>query len=289
MLSILIPTYNDDCVKLVGDLARQASSIDGLHWEILVADDASTNQTVVAHNQEINQTEHCRYIIREKNSGRAVIRNFLAQEAQGEWLLFVDADRSVVDPLYLSKYIKAGQEAPAVYGGYKVMHGEKGNLRYRYEKKSEAKHAYSKRNLTPYQDFNASNFMIHRDVMLAHPFDTRFRYYGYEDVLLGKQLCQANVPILHIDAPIGFSQYESNESFVQKTEEALRTLHTFQADLRGYSALISWADKLEGSIVKSVFLAFYRQLGKSWRKNILSSHPSLFLFKAYKLGYYLSL
>ena len=38
-LSILIPTYNDDCYDLVEQLARQAAAIDELEYEILVADD----------------------------------------------------------------------------------------------------------------------------------------------------------------------------------------------------------------------------------------------------------
>ena len=40
MLSILIPTYNYVCVKLVSDLQQQAEGL-GCPYEILVADDAS--------------------------------------------------------------------------------------------------------------------------------------------------------------------------------------------------------------------------------------------------------
>ena len=40
MLSILIPTYNYVCVKLVTDLQQQAERLE-CPYEILVADDAS--------------------------------------------------------------------------------------------------------------------------------------------------------------------------------------------------------------------------------------------------------
>ena len=40
MLSILIPTYNYDCSRLVSDLQRQAERM-GIGYEVIVADDAS--------------------------------------------------------------------------------------------------------------------------------------------------------------------------------------------------------------------------------------------------------
>lgn len=42
MLSILIPTYNDDCYELVQALALQAKALNLADWEIIVADDGST-------------------------------------------------------------------------------------------------------------------------------------------------------------------------------------------------------------------------------------------------------
>ena len=52
-LSILIPTFNDECHALVSALALQAQAVEGLQWEILVADDGSTDAHVVAANKEI--------------------------------------------------------------------------------------------------------------------------------------------------------------------------------------------------------------------------------------------
>ena len=46
-LSILIPTYNNECLELVRDLQAQASilsSTNDLEYEILVADDGSTDK-----------------------------------------------------------------------------------------------------------------------------------------------------------------------------------------------------------------------------------------------------
>ena len=93
-LSILIPTYNDVCTDSVNTLMQQAESIGDLRFEIIVADDASTDENVGEANRAIDRMTNCRYIRRENNVGRAAIRNFLAQEARYEWLLFVDIPTS---------------------------------------------------------------------------------------------------------------------------------------------------------------------------------------------------
>lgn len=65
-LSILIPTYNHVCTELVESLQAQASSLPNLEYEILVADDGSTDEYTIEENRIINQLENCRYIEREK-------------------------------------------------------------------------------------------------------------------------------------------------------------------------------------------------------------------------------
>ena len=93
-LSILIPTCNDSCIGLVQALQAQAETLGG-SYEIVVADDGSTDEMVLAGNAPIASLPHCRYIRREQNTGRAAIRNFLAKEAQYEHLLFIDSDMTV--------------------------------------------------------------------------------------------------------------------------------------------------------------------------------------------------
>ena len=188
-LSILIPTYNDLCVRLVDDLRQQAEAA-GFDYEILVADDGSTDTDVITKNSEINQWPHCHYLRQSQNIGRAAIRNHLARQARYDHLLFIDSDMTLVRPDYLSRYVStAGDD---VIDGGVCIGGDadalKGNLRYRYEKAAEHEHTAEKRRLHPYQDFHTANFLIRRNLMLAHPFDERFRHYGYEDVLFGKQL-----------------------------------------------------------------------------------------------------
>jgi glycosyltransferase involved in cell wall biosynthesis len=289
-LSILIPTYNDLCVKLVDDLRQQAEDAT-IDYEILVGDDGSTDAAVVDENQKIDDWPYCHYLRQIQNIGRAAIRNFLAQEAHHDCLLFIDSDMSMVRQDYLSNYL-AMDAAEVVDGGITIggdPEALKGNLRYRYEKSSEQEHTTEIRQKHPYRDFHTANFLIRRDLMLAHPFDERFRYYGYEDVLLGKQLQQSKVIIEHIDNPLGFSTFEENTQFIIKTEEGLRTLHRFQSDLRGYSRLLTLVEGIHLPIILNLIRCWHKLFGKWERKNLCGSHPNLILFKLYKLGYYLTI
>ena len=282
-LSILIPTYNDQCVSLVDALRRQSETA-GIAYEILVADDGSTDLSIVEDNSRINQWEHCRYIVRTQNSGRAAIRNFLAQQAQYDYLLFIDSDMTITSSDFISRYL-AVTDAEVINGGVSIdgdSDALKGCLRYLYEKAEEPHHTAACRQQSPYQDFHTANFMIERELMLQHPFDERFRYYGYEDVLFGKVLQQAGIPITHIDNPLSFEVFENNEAFVRKTEEGLRTLYTFREELKGYSRLLQTMSHLPQGPLR----LWHKLFGGLERQNLVGHHPSLLVFKLYKLGYY---
>lgn len=287
-LSILIPIYNACCTPLVEQLYHQAGALRGFRFEIIVAEDGSTLEGPIAANDAITALPNCQHIIRGENVGRAAIRNFLAQQARYEWLLFIDGDMSIINNDFLTDYLRT-DGSQVVYGGYRVGEGERSNLRYRYEKASEPYHTSEQRQTKPYRDFHTSNFLIHRDVMLAHPFDERFRRYGYEDVLFGKHLRQAGISILHIDNPVGFNSFEDNRTFVEKTEEGLRTLHDFRDDLRGYNGLLTFVGGIHVPLVKWFLRICHRLFGPLLRRQLCGRWPSLFVFKLYKLGYYLTL
>lgn len=286
-ISILIPTRNDECLRLVKALSLQASKIQGLQYEIIVADDGSTEKEVITENKAISGLDDCHYIIRGENVGRSAIRNYLSQIAHQQWLLFIDGDMSLENDDFLRSYLQISDEQKVVYGGYKVNGNAKENLRYKYEKHSEKAHSLNNRLKHPNKDFHTSNFLIYKELMLQYPLDKQYRGYGYEDVAYGKLLQEAGITISHIDNPVVFNQFESNEDFINKTEESIRTLKTHQKELQDYSRIIRLADKLEAlrlsSLVRRLFLKHQQQL----RKQLCGSNPSLFLFNLYKIGCYL--
>ena len=302
-LSILLPSYNNVCVSLVQVLQRQADALRGkldkpFRYEIIVADDCSTDAACIDANRVIGDMLHCRYLRMEQNVGRAQIRNVLISESRGDYVLLVDSDLFLCDDNYLYKY--ATSTADVVYGGTRIG-GEgfamvdneantenlKGNLRYIYEKKAEPSHRAAFRQLRPNQEISVCNLYARRDIMEAHPFDSRFKAYGYEDVLFGKRLAESGIEVTHIDNPVLINEFEPNSVFVKKTEEAILTLCRFEQDLEGYSNLKTKVSTLGRYIPLSLFRLWHRIMKNKEKRNLTGSKPSLLLFKLYKLGFFL--
>ena len=287
-ISVLIPTYNHVCVSLVEQLQPLLEAA-AIPYEIIVADDGSSLASAIETNRKIASLPHCQYIVREKNTGRAAIRNFLAQQATYSYLLYIDSDMTVIDAQYIQRYLKSDGDT-VIDGGVAISDApDNTNLRWLYEKAEEPHHTAPERQKSPYQHLHTANLLVRRDLMLAHPFDERFRHYGYEDVLLGKTLRQHHIPIVHIDNPLGFCTFETNPEFVAKTEEGLRTLHQFRDDLRGYSRLLTLVSGIHIPLILSLIRLWHRLFKNAERRNLCSSRPSLVLFKLYRLGYFLSL
>ena len=302
-LSILLPSYNNVCVSLVQVLQRQADALRGkldkpFRYEIIVADDGSTDAACIDANRVIGDMLHCRYLMMEQNVGRAQIRNVLISESRGDYVLLIDSDLFLCDDNYLYKY--ATSTADVVYGGTRIG-GEglamvdneantenlKGNLRYIYEKKAEPSHRAAFRQLRPNQEISVCNLYARRDIMEAHPFDSRFKAYGYEDVLFGKRLAESGIEVTHIDNPMLINEFEPNSVFVKKTEEAILTLCRFEQDLEGYSNLKTKVSTLGRYIPLSLFRLWHRIMKNKEKRNLTGSKPSLLLFKLYKLGFFL--
>lgn len=292
-LSILMPSYNNSCYDLVKELYKQANNIrnDDFRFEIIVADDGSTDFSFIKQNKRINELPNCRYIVREKNVGRAAIRNVLAHEAKGEYLLFLDSDNSLGTSSFISNYIKQ-DGSDVICGGLRIEGDETKllhNLRFLIEKAHEDKRTVKKRNNNRYSHFATCNFMVRRDIMLRIPFDERFHKYGYEDVLWGKQIKKENINIIHIDNPIVFNDFETNEQFISKTDDGIRTLFTFKNELRGYSSIISTADKLKKLRISKLAAKTLRPFIKAMRRNLSGNNPIPQLFNIYKLSVYINM
>lgn len=288
-LSILIPCYNCQCVELVKGLVTQCEDIEGLRYEVIVADDGSTDKHLCLLNEELLNLEHVRYFTREKNIGRACIRNFLVQQATYEWVLFVDSDMNIIRKDYILSYIQLDSTFLVAYGSYEVGNENTTNLRYLYEKDAAPKHTMEQRKLHPYHHLHTANLMMKRTTALTYPFDERFKRYGFEDVLLGKELQEHNVCIAQINNPLLFDHFETNDSYMEKTEEALQTLYTFRNELSGFSSLLTLNYHLRRWRLHYLILFIFQQKRRKWRTILCGENPNLKLYMIYKLGYFISL
>jgi len=97
MISFIVPAYNEE--RLLGatlDALRAAALATGEPYELIVADDASTDRTAAIAAQ------HGAILVSVAHRQIAATRNSGAREANGDWLIFVDADTLVSEAVVRS-------------------------------------------------------------------------------------------------------------------------------------------------------------------------------------------
>ena len=279
-LSILIPTYNYDCSHLVLQLLEQLPE----DAEIIVGDDCS------AEAFQLPTTDDRVHIYRpEHNLGRASIRNRLAEEARGEWLLFIDADAEVKSRNFIADYLTASDESQVVCGGTGNLPEcprPEARLRYDYEVAAEKRLTLSYRRQHPYAQFTTFNFLIKRNLFLSIRFDESLKQYGHEDTQFGLELKKRNINVLHIENKLIHLGLEDAEDYLQKTETALRTLATMSSEQKQNVRVSKMAIRLKRLCLLDLTCFFFRLAKSSIRKNLLGKHPNQQLFTFYKLGFY---
>ena len=285
-LSILIPTYDYNARRLVADLHALALR-EGVEAEILVGDDASPSGAAwLAAVEDLPSVRVLRYAA---NAGRAAHRNRIAEQARGQWLLFIDCDAQLPPAFSLRRYLEGTAHAPVVCGGLyhpDVNPNPEATLRYAYERAADRRRTASHRQQHPYEQLSTFNFLIRRDVFLSILFDPSCTDYGYEDTLFGVELQQRAIPIHHIDNPLIHLGLEPNAVYLAKVETSLRTLANIEKKIQHHSAVVRAARRLRALHLDGLTRRLFHLTQKKLRRNLLGPRPNLFLFKLYKLGYF---
>lgn len=112
-VSVIIPVYNGE--KTIGRCLESVSKQDYGNYEIIVADDGSTD-----HTGDVAKKFSRVRILRQKNRGPASARNLGSRKANGEILLFTDAD-CVPDRKWIVEMVKpfSKSEIVGVQGRYR--------------------------------------------------------------------------------------------------------------------------------------------------------------------------
>lgn len=107
LVSIVMPSYNSSCY--IADAIYSVMKQTYISWELLITDDASTDDTVNMVETFIEQDSRIRLFRLEKNSGVATARNFSIQHAKGQFIAFLDSD-DVWHPEKLEKQLRFMKE-----------------------------------------------------------------------------------------------------------------------------------------------------------------------------------
>lgn len=292
MLSILIPTFNTSISELVKELHDQIC-LCNIPFEIIVCDDASTKEQSL--NKEVSNLTNCIYITNNSNIGRTATRNKLAQKALYEWVLFLDADVYPKSKDFIQEYLKtinSSKNMSCVFGGiaYKEEKPIKEELlRWVYGIQKESKIA-SERNKNPHFIIS-QNLLIKKVLFLELNIFTE-NQYGL-DIIFSYELKRKNINVLHIDNEVYHLGLESNEVFLKKSIDSLRTTIDYEKqgkipnDLRPVQRIYNKLQIILGShkLIGFIIGIFEKRI----KTNLISKKPSMILFDLYRLYYYIQL
>jgi glycosyltransferase involved in cell wall biosynthesis len=290
-ISLLIPVCDYDIVALVHSMKGCIGKIPEL-LEIIIGDDGSK-----VENREKYKTlegDGMRLIVSEKNIGRAAIRNKLALEAKGDFLLFIDSDTMLPSTAetYLNNWIPAMSLARVISGGKLYHESPPGDpdkiLRWKYGKRREQRKA-SDRNKHAHASFSTFNVLIDRNIFSKLRFNEELKQYGHEDTLLSYQLKKAGIDILHIDNELFHEGLESNHEFLEKTKlslENLSRLYNRVTDKKTFTSTVGMLriyNRIRLFRIRLILVAIFVRFRERMEHRIDSSNPPLWLFSFYKI------
>ncbi|MBN2166778.1 MAG: glycosyltransferase family 2 protein [Marinilabiliaceae bacterium] len=295
MISVCIPTFNYNITNLVFSLIEQCNN-EKYNYEIIVIDDASTNNQIKEQNKIISEFENIQYIELNHNIGRSAIRNLMAQKAQYDYLVFIDAD-SAIPSGFISNYINNTTNNDVIVGG--TSYGSKPKnpslyLRWLYGVKREVK-SDDIRSQNPYKSFTANNFLVNKKLFLDIKFDESLREYGHEDTIFGYELKKRNINIYHINNPLVHLGLEPSLIFIAKTLQAVENLFYIYQSNKNNSQLIEdnklllILKRIEKNPMRKLITSILIKSKPLFLGILYSTKPSLIALDLLKLAYILEI
>jgi len=291
MISICIPIYNFNISSLINDLTSQVNNLD-VPCEIILIDDCS-----LKIYQEKNQitNEKIRYVLLNKNIGRAKIRNLFLKYAKYENLIFLDCDSLIIDQNFINNYLDVIKEnkydvicGGRIYDKKKPPNNQLLSWKYGLYRESKMTHSSAKK---INKAFMTNNFAITKKTLEEVCFDESITKYGHEDTLFGFMLKKNNKTIKYVNNPVLNGNIETNSNFLSNTERGIQNLsdilekNNYDPDFIKYVKILTFYNKLKLCRMSNVYNVFF-YLSKPLLKSMLISgfFASLFIFDIYKLG-----
>lgn len=219
-LSVLTPFYRYDPSEM---LKRFASAPAGVEFVLL--DDGSNSASIIANVVAAAQATGAmaRVIVSTENLGRARARNRLIAEAQGDYVLFLDADMLPDTSMFLSIWLGVIEtQAPFVaFGGLSLAHAARTPetaLHHALFGGSDCQPA-RRRARRAAQTTSSSNLLVERAFLAAHPFDDAFTGWGFEDIDWALDASR-HAEIMHVENPATHAGLDDIATLLRKSAEA---------------------------------------------------------------------
>lgn len=279
MFSVLIPIYNYSISNLVQPIYYQLKKQSN-NFEIILVDDFS--QLFKEENKKFATGKDNIILIElPQNIGRAKIRNYLAEKAKYEYLIFLDCD-VLVNEYFISNYLQYIKH-DVVCGGRNYLKNKPSNefiLHWKYGRIKEHKAQKNKK-------FFSTNFFIKKEVFEQIKFDESINGYGHEDTIFAIDLKKRNFKIEFIDNPVFHIGLDSNENFIKKTENWISNsqllINKYRNLIIEEITLYKVYYKISKLGLTCLLLMLYKILHRIIRKKLLNKNPKIFFLDIYKL------
>jgi glycosyltransferase involved in cell wall biosynthesis len=190
--SLLIPARNE-AARIDGVVRAVFSDLgENPAWEVCIADDVSDDGTYELL-LELSRAFPFRLLRPPANLGRGAIRNFLAGEAKGRILVFLDGD-SRAQPGFIKAW--EGLDPDAAWMGRISYDADPPSGFSRFLAKGSGMGKVRRPGPVPAAYFVSQNFRISKDAFLrAGGFRTDLKTWGGEDVDLAYKLAHLGIPL----------------------------------------------------------------------------------------------
>lgn len=237
--TIITPAYQAETTisTMVESVLRQSYD----NFEMLIVDDGSTDNTYdVIRNFQARDSRVRAFTI--PNSGPGGARNYGLTQAQGEYILFLDAD-DLVGPDFLAKYVRVLAEKPKLDW---IVTGYTTDVYDDHQLVSRRETTYPTKHLTDHQSFLKELYPLMAGQMMY--------------VVWNKVYRRALIDRYHIRFPEGYRSCEDRIFNIRYANhvhqcQVLEDLHfTYRFDGKNSLTNKYFANKFE------TFLEFYREL-----------------------------
>ncbi|QIW21415.1 glycosyltransferase family 2 protein [Bacillus thuringiensis] len=89
-VSVITPSYNS--IRFIGETILSVQNQSYEDWEMIIVDDASTDQSLAKIKEIIKGDSRIRLLSLKENVGAAKARNIAIEEARGRYIAFLDSD-----------------------------------------------------------------------------------------------------------------------------------------------------------------------------------------------------
>ncbi len=112
IVSVIMPSYNS-AATIINSI-KSVQQQDYSHWELLITDDCSTDNTVELVRQLAKDDQRITIEVNSVNSGAGFSRNQSINRSKGKYIAFLDADDLWL-PNKLSTQIRYMEQTGAVF------------------------------------------------------------------------------------------------------------------------------------------------------------------------------